>query len=141
MFELNPTLGADSVLLGTLPLCQVRLSRDSQFPWLILVPMRADITEIHQLSHNDQQQLMHESCTVAALMEQHVHADKMNVAALGNVVSQLHVHHVARYQNDPCWPKPMWGQLPAQPYASEDLTEVTKVWQQRLAQLVEFERS
>ncbi|QIZ75685.1 HIT domain-containing protein [Ferrimonas lipolytica] len=141
MFELNSTLAADSVLLGTLPLCQVRLSRDSQFPWLLLVPMRKDISEIHQLEDTDQQQLIHESCTIAALMEQHVHPDKINVAAIGNMVAQLHLHHVARYHNDPCWPKPIWGQLPPLPYPIEDLKEITKLWQQRLNQLVEFEQA
>ncbi|WP_028117330.1 HIT domain-containing protein [Ferrimonas senticii] len=141
MFQIHPTLDADTVLLGTLPLCQVRLSRDSQFPWLILVPMRADITEVHQLDSDDRMQLMEESCTIAAMLEQHTQADKINVAAIGNVVSQLHIHHVARFQTDPCWPKPIWGQLPMQPYDPATLSQTVDGWHQHLCQLVEFERA
>ncbi len=139
MFKLHPTLAKDSVLLGSLPLCQVRLSRDSQFPWLLLIPIRAEITEIHQLGPEDRSQLMHESCTIAELMQQTIHPDKINTAAIGNVVPQLHVHVVGRYHNDPLWPKPIWGQLPAQPFAAADMATVRQQWQQRLSQLIEFE--
>lgn len=138
MFEIDPTLNADTVLLGSLPLCQVRLSRDSQYPWLLLVPSRNGITEIHQLQPDEQQSLWQESSQLAQLMEQSLHPDKLNIAAIGNVVSQLHIHHVARYRNDPCWPKPIWGQLAPIPYPNEDLTEIVAIWQQRLEQLRGF---
>ncbi|MBY6017676.1 HIT domain-containing protein [Halomonas denitrificans] len=138
MFSLHPRLDADTLLLGTLPLCQVRLHRDSRYPWLLLVPMRADLTEIHHLSEADQQQLMRESCQVASLMEQALKPDSMNVGALGNVVSQLHIHHVARFEGDDAWPGPIWGALPTKPYEPDALAETAQFWQQALATMEGF---
>jgi len=120
-FSLHPTLDKCCIELGRLALCQVLLMNDSQFPWLILVPERENLKEIHQLSSDDQQLLMRESCYVAAKLAEHYQADKMNIAALGNMVTQLHIHHVVRYQKDKAWPAPIWGKFDALPYTEQDL--------------------
>lgn len=131
-FELHPRLAADGHVLGDLPLCRVLLMNDSQYPWLILVPRRAGAREIYQLSEADQQQLWRESALLSrALMEQ-FKGDKLNLAALGNMVPQLHLHHIVRYQNDPAWPAPVWGRLPARPYAPASLRARVKALKPRL---------
>ena len=106
MFELHPRLAADTREVTRLSLCRVLLMNDRRFPWLILVPARADIREIHQLSAPDRATLVEEIATVAQAMETLHKADKMNVAALGNQVPQLHVHVIARFTSDPAWPNP-----------------------------------
>ena len=116
MFELHPQLSADTIVIGDLPLCRLLLVNDSQYPWLILVPRRADIKESYQLDEPDRQQLMIESNTLSKLLMDHFNGDKLNVAALGNLVPQLHIHHIVRFVNDPAWPKPIWGVLPSQAY-------------------------
>lgn len=123
MFTLHTQLAKDCVVLGDLPLCRVLLMNDSQYPWLILVPRRENVAELFQLGDIDRQQLLAETSSVAAALAGHFRADKMNVAALGNVVPQLHVHVIARYQGDAAWPRPVWGVQPAQPYADAALTE------------------
>ncbi|GGB41207.1 histidine triad (HIT) protein [Oceanisphaera marina] len=135
-FQLHPQLASDTVLLGELPLSLVLLAKDSQYPWLILVPRQAGIREIHWLSVEQQQQLMHESCAVAQLMETELAADKINVAALGNMVPQLHLHHIARFTTDAAWPAPVWGKLPAQAYAQ--LGDEVALWRQRLSAIDGF---
>ncbi len=120
-FNLHPTLEKDCIELGRLSLCRVLLMNDSQFPWLILVPERENLKEIHHLSSEDQQLVMRESCHVAKNLAEHFQADKMNIAALGNMVSQLHIHHVVRYQKDKAWPAPIWGKFDALPYTEQDL--------------------
>ena len=120
MFQLDPILNKDCLTLGHFELCQLLLMNDANYPWCILVPQRADISEIYQLSSADQQQLTVESSLLASTMDQLFQADKINIAALGNVVKQLHIHHVVRYQNDPCWPAPIWGKHPALPYIAEE---------------------
>ena len=121
MFELHPQLAADTVVLGRLPLSLVLLVKDANYPWVILVPEREDITEIHQLETQDQQQLMTESCDVSKALQGHFSGDKMNVAALGNMVPQLHLHHVVRYKTDGAWPGPIWGVQPAKGYSGAAL--------------------
>ncbi|MGF1729609.1 HIT domain-containing protein [Photobacterium kasasachensis] len=108
-FSLHPRLAADTTVLGDLPLCRVLLSKEALGPWLILVPRRDGITEIHHLPEQDQLRLMRESSAVARLLETDYQADKINVGALGNLVPQLHVHHIARFQSDIAWPGPIWG--------------------------------
>lgn len=131
MFELHTQLIKDSATLGDLTLSRVLLCNDTQYPWLILVPRRADIVELFQLTRIDQQQLLDEISTVSAALAGHFRADKMNIAALGNVVPQLHVHVIARFNDDPAWPRPIWGVAPAQPYSDEAL-------RQRLIELEEL---
>ena len=109
MFKLDARLEADTFFIHDLPLCRVLLMNDSQFPWLILVPRVDGVTEIIELSEAQQQQFLCESAQVSRLLQSQFSPDKLNVAALGNVVSQLHIHHVARYKSDIAWPKPIWG--------------------------------
>ncbi|AEF54686.1 HIT domain-containing protein [Marinomonas posidonica] len=124
MFQLDPVLRRDSILVGSLSLCELRLINDAQFPWFILVPRRNNITEIYQLLDEDRQQLMAESCLLAETLHDAFTATKLNVAALGNQVSQLHLHHVVRYDTDACWPGPIWGKFAAVPYTDKKLAEI-----------------
>ncbi|NRD72381.1 HIT domain-containing protein [Shewanella sp. VB17] len=108
-FKLHERIDMDSDSVGFMPLCEIRLSKEDIGPWLILVPRINDITEVHQLSHKQQVQLIRESSTVSTKLEEVFSPDKINVASLGNIVSQLHIHHVARYTDDIAWPGPIWG--------------------------------
>jgi diadenosine tetraphosphate (Ap4A) HIT family hydrolase len=121
MFTLHNQLAKDCVPLGDFSLCRVLLMNDAQYPWLILVPRRQDVAELFQLSRVDQQQLLEEANSVAAALAGHFNADKMNLAALGNVVPQLHIHVIARFRDDPAWPRPVWGVQPPQAYADAAL--------------------
>jgi diadenosine tetraphosphate (Ap4A) HIT family hydrolase len=121
MFTLHPQLQQDCEQLGRFALCRLLLMRDANYPWCILVPERPEIAEIYQLTTEDQQQLMRESSLLASTMAETFVADKMNVAALGNVVPQLHVHHIARRRDDPAWPAPVWGKAPARDYSATAL--------------------
>lgn len=125
-FTLHPTLKKDCIELGQLELCRVLLMNDNQFPWLILVPERENISEIYQLSEDDQQQLMRESSYVAEKLAAFFHADKINIAALGNMVPQLHIHHVIRYKTDKAWPAPIWGKFDALAYSAKGLETMQK---------------
>lgn len=116
MFKLDPKLSNDTFFVCDLTLCKVLLMNDSQFPWLILVPRIADVTEIIDLSEEDQSQLQRESAWVSKVLKVQFSPDKLNIAALGNMVSQLHIHHIARYKTDVAWPKPVWGLQPAIAY-------------------------
>jgi diadenosine tetraphosphate (Ap4A) HIT family hydrolase len=116
MFALHPQLQQDCQLLGQFSLCQLLLMNDANYPWFILVPMREAISEIYQLAEHDQQQLWRESANLSEVLMSIFKGDKLNIAALGNVVPQLHVHHVVRYQGDASWPAPVWGKAPARPY-------------------------
>ena len=121
MFELDPKLEEDTVFVHQLALCDVRLMRDANYPWLILIPRREGVAEIYQLSSDDQYQLLRESGCISKLLSIHFAAHKMNIAALGNQVKQLHIHHVVRFEGDPSWPKPIWGQVPAKSYSHDEL--------------------
>jgi len=98
--------------------------KDSNYPWFILVPDREDITEIHQLNKTDQQQLMSESSALSRIIDKQFNADKINIAALGNLVPQLHIHHIVRYKTDAAWPAPVWGKFPAKSYTEEETNRV-----------------
>ena len=115
-FELDSRLAADTFLVGETPLSQVLLMNDARYPWLILVPRRADIAEPFELSEPDQAQLWRESMRLGQAMKAHFAAGKLNIAALGNQVAQLHVHHIARCHADDAWPGPVWGVGSAVPY-------------------------
>ncbi len=115
-FVLHAQLAKDSELVCELTLCQVRLINDANYPWLILVPKVADISEVIQLSQAQQRQLWQESALLSEVLTQLFTPDKLNIAALGNMVAQLHIHHIVRYANDISWPKPVWGQVPAKSY-------------------------
>lgn len=122
-FALHPRLAADTIGVARWPLCRVLLMNDRQYPWLILVPALPDIREIHDLAATDRHRLTDETCAAAAALQRLFAADKMNVAALGNVVPQLHVHVIARHVDDPAWPRPVWGVTPPVPYESPELAE------------------
>jgi len=116
MFELDARIERDTSPVGVLPLCAIRLHHDARYPWVLLVPQRAGVREIHTLSKADRAALTEESAAVSAAMQRLFGADKMNVAALGNMVPQLHVHHVARFASDDAWPGAIWGAHPAASY-------------------------
>jgi diadenosine tetraphosphate (Ap4A) HIT family hydrolase len=124
MADLHPQLQKDCLLVGRFPLCRLLLMHDANYPWFILVPDREGISEIFQLSEEDQIQLLRESSLLSAVLVERFHADKLNIAALGNVVPQLHIHHVVRYRDDPAWPAPVWGRVPARPYTPEGVSTV-----------------
>ncbi|MEM6710430.1 MAG: HIT family protein [Pseudomonadota bacterium] len=125
-YTLDNRLADDSVPLTTLPLSELRLINDARFPWLLLIPRRAKLEELVDLSSSDRLALTTEIDRVSRALRTVSHADKLNVAALGNVVSQLHVHVIARKHTDACWPKPVWGQGPAVPYTTAALTELSE---------------
>jgi len=116
MFELDPRLAADTRAVARLALCRVLLMNDRRFPWLILVPERANIREIYELDAGDRAVLIEEVARAAEAMQRLHRADKMNVAALGNMVPQLHVHVIARHTSDAAWPNPVWGRGAPEPY-------------------------
>ncbi len=116
MFELHPQLAADTFQVGESDLNLLLLMNDSNYPWFILVPKKESVRELFQLPQRDQYQMTDESGLLAETLMDSFQAHKVNVAALGNMVPQLHVHHIARYTDDPCWPKPVWGQVAAIQY-------------------------
>lgn len=123
MFELHERLAADTAFVADLGLSRALLMNDARWPWLILVPQRAGITEIHQLGEDERGQLM-EEITQASMALEHLYApDKINVGALGNMVPQLHVHVIARTRDDPAWPGPVWGHGLAVPYEERALAD------------------
>ncbi|SDP35977.1 Diadenosine tetraphosphate (Ap4A) hydrolase [Pseudomonas reinekei] len=124
VFALDPRLQQDTLPIGDFPLCRLLLSNDSNYPWFILVPRRDDISEIFQLDVADQLQLWQETTALAELLKDSFDADKLNVAALGNVVSQLHMHVIVRKREDAAWPAPVWGKHPAKPYSAEQVAVI-----------------
>jgi diadenosine tetraphosphate (Ap4A) HIT family hydrolase len=118
-FQLHPQLQKDCFVLGQFELCQVLLMNDSQFPWFILVPQRENIREIYELTDAEQMMLIRESSYLAKKLAEIFNADKLNVAAIGNIVPQLHLHHVVRYENDKAWATPVWGKFAAVPYTEQ----------------------
>jgi len=121
MADLHPQLAKDCVVLGQFLLSRLLLMKDANYPWLILVPDREAVTEIYQLDEADQQQLQRESSVLARMLAESFNADKINIGALGNVVPQLHIHHIARFEGDPAWPAPVWGAVPAKSYSDNEL--------------------
>jgi diadenosine tetraphosphate (Ap4A) HIT family hydrolase len=115
-FALDPRLQADTHHVATLPLCDVRLMNDARYAWLLLVPRKADLVEISDLSQHEQGLLWHEVNRAGSALRSIAPCDKLNLGALGNIVRQLHVHVVARLAGDPAWPGPVWGHSAAQPY-------------------------
>jgi len=123
-FKLHPQLVNDCFELAEFPLCKLLLCNDCTYPWFILVPKINDMSEIYQLNWQQQQQLLNESSLLSELLMQVFNGDKMNIAALGNVVEQLHIHHVVRFKTDVSWPKPIWGQQPLTPYSNDKLVSL-----------------
>lgn len=124
MFALDPRLQQDTLPIGDFPLCRLLLMNDAQYPWFILVPRREDVSELFQLSAEEQRQLWQETTFLAETLKDTFGADKMNVATLGNVVSQLHMHVIVRRCEDAAWPAPVWGRHPAVAYSSEQVAGI-----------------
>nr|CAM74071.1 Histidine triad (HIT) protein [Magnetospirillum gryphiswaldense MSR-1] len=123
MFELHPRLKADTIPVIDWPLCRILLMNECAWPWLVLVPRRHGITEIHELDAGDREMLIQEIAAASNRLQNLSGADKMNVAALGNMVPQLHIHIIARFKDDPAWPKPVFGFQAPNPYDAEFLAE------------------
>ncbi len=131
-WNLHPQLVTDTFAIGDFPLCRLLLMNDAQYPWCILVPRIAGAKELHRLDDADQLQVLRESVALSRAMEAVFKPHKMNLAALGNVVPQLHLHHIARYKGDPAWPAPVWGKHPAQVYEPRLTDERIRQLQQAL---------
>lgn len=108
-FELHPQLAKDTSVIGHFPLTIALLHKDNAVPWVILVPKRENLKELHHLPMQEQQQFLLESQAVSQALEATFRPDKLNLGALGNMVPQLHVHHIARFKDDVAWPGPVWG--------------------------------
>ena len=122
-YALHPQLAADTHPLATLALCELRLMDDANYPWLVLVPRIAGARELIDLEAAQRRELMDETDLAARLLRDVFRPFKLNVAALGNLVPQLHVHVIARDEGDPAWPAPVWGRVAARPYEPEALVE------------------
>ena len=122
-YSLHPQLAADSHPLATLALCDLRLMDDRNYPWLVLVPRVAGARELVDLSQAQRALLGEEVARCERLLLAEFQPHKLNVAALGNLVPQLHVHVIARFEHDPAWPAPVWGRVAARPYPPEALVE------------------
>lgn len=119
-FTLHPQLQKDTDTIGEFPLCLALLIKDSAMPWVILVPKKAELKELHHLPMAEQQQFLVESQIVSQTLEQCFEPDKLNLGALGNMVPQLHIHHIARFKSDMAWPGPVWGNTNGEWRTDED---------------------
>ncbi|MBF0247299.1 MAG: HIT domain-containing protein [Alphaproteobacteria bacterium] len=133
MFALHPILEKDTVEITRLPLCRVLLMRDKTYPWVILVPEREGLRDLDDLKPRDMIQATAEIDHVSKAMKTLYAPDKMNVAALGNVVEQLHIHVIARFKTDPAWPAPVWGKFPAEDYGDAARDAAVKALKTALA--------
>jgi len=123
-FQLHPQLARDCFVIKDLELCRVLLMNDKNYPWCILVPMRDGKKDLYELTDAEQILFTKESSRLSAVMMKLFKGKKMNVAALGNMVPQLHIHHIVRNEGDPCWPKPVWGQVPPVFYSDDEAQAV-----------------
>lgn len=129
-FEIDGRLAGSSVPVGDWPLCHVRLSEDSRWPWLLLIPRRTGAVELFDLSPSDRTLLVEEAAKAAEIVRDLIGADKTNVATLGNQVPQMHVHVIGRKIGDPGWPGPIWGVGDPVPYAPDDLDDrICRIWE------------
>ncbi len=124
VFELAAEFERDSIWLADWPLCQLRLQNDANYPWFILIPRRAGMVEIIDLTDAEQSQLWRESAHLSVFLKTEFQAKKLNIAALGNMVPQLHLHHIVRYETDCAWPAPVWGKTAAVPYSKQTLQHI-----------------
>lgn len=115
-FSLDPRLEADTLFAAQFPLCEVRVMNDARYPWLVTIPRVPGAVELFNLTHQDRQQVWAEIEALGRLVGDLPGVYKVNIGALGNVVRQLHIHIVGRYEGDPAWPGPVWGHSPAMPY-------------------------
>lgn len=134
-FALHPVLKADTLPIIDLALCRVLLMRDATYPWLILVPRVPEMRELIDLSPADCTTVMREIRTASHVLCAVYQPDKLNVAALGNQVPQLHIHVIARYHSDPAWPRPVWGATPPTPYSPTQLDELQVLLAEQFTQI------
>ncbi len=120
-WSLHPQLAKDTINIGDLPLSRVLVIKDANYPWMLLVPRREGAVEIINLDEVAQAQLMTEIARVSRALKEITKCDKLNVAALGNMVPQLHIHIIARRTSDAAWPRPVWGVAPALPHDAEEV--------------------
>jgi len=125
-FVLDLRLEADTLRVGMLSLSEVLLMNDRRYPWVILVPRRSGVCEWIDLDDDEGLQLWQESMQVCRVLRELFGGDKLNIGALGNIVEQLHVHHLVRRKDDPAWPGPVWGHSSAEPYAADEAAQVLK---------------
>lgn len=123
-FELHPQLVGDCIHIVDLELCRVLLMNESRYPWFILVPMRDGLRELMELTSDESAIYWGESNVLQSFLRDVFKAEKLNVAALGNMVPQLHMHHIARFQHDAAWPAPVWGKFPPEPYPAEKIEQL-----------------
>ena len=120
-WSLHPQLEKDTIDIGDLPLSRVLVIKDAHYPWILLVPRRPEKVEIIDLDEVEQAQLMAEVSRAARALKDITKCDKLNIAALGNMVPQLHVHVIARRTGDAAWPRPVWGAMPPLPHDAEEV--------------------
>jgi diadenosine tetraphosphate (Ap4A) HIT family hydrolase len=130
-WELHPQLARDTIAIGDLTLSRVLLMADANYPWLLLVPRRSGLVELLDLDEADRAQLMSEITHASRGLKTVTLCDKLNIAAIGNIVSQLHIHIVARRRTDSAWPKPVWG-LPSRVYDPADLDRLVNALHREL---------
>jgi diadenosine tetraphosphate (Ap4A) HIT family hydrolase len=131
-WSLHPHLKKDTIDIGDLPLCRVLVIKDANYPWLLLVPRRREVVEIIDLDEVGQAQLMTEIARVGRALKEITQCDKLNIAALGNVVPQLHVHVIARRSSDVAWPRPVWGVMPPVAHDAEEVQNFISALRRRI---------
>jgi diadenosine tetraphosphate (Ap4A) HIT family hydrolase len=129
MFQLDERLQNDTVELGSIGINKILLANDSQYPWIILVPQIENVSELYHLNAEQQQETLQTISFIGQKMEEHFKADKMNIANIGNIVKQLHIHIVARFEKDLAWPAPIWGKAPMKRYEKSELEELCSTLQ------------
>ncbi len=133
MFTLHPQLAQDCAVVGDYPICRVLLNKQfSQFPWLILVPKRTGLRDLTDMAEQDYLPVMEEVRAAHDTLRDLSGADKMNMAAIGNMVPQLHIHLIARFKDDACWPKPVWGNADPSPYDADALVKMVETVRETL---------
>lgn len=139
-FQLHPRLQQDCIILGNLPLCKVLMIKEDIGPWLILVPRIENLKEIHHMTETQQIQFIQESSAVAQLLEDNFTPDKINIGALGNLVPQLHIHHIARFTTDCAWPGPVWGNTNGVIREQSAQTRLVDLFREKLTELGKFKQ-
>lgn len=134
LFTLHARLQQDCITVGRFDLCRLLMMNDSLYPWFILVPEKADVSEIYQLNQAERGLLIEESSYLAENLTVIYQADKMNVAAIGNMVPQLHIHHIVRYRIDKAWPGPVWGKFDAVPLTEQQISHHLSLVKDRLGE-------
>jgi len=135
IFKLDERLAQDSVYVAHLAWCQLRLHKDSRYPWLIVIPERPLVTELYELEYSEQVEYMRISSLVCKVLNASFSPHKINVASLGNIVKQLHIHHIARFEYDETWPGPVWGLGKAILYSNEHLQKMVASLRQTITEI------